>query len=149
MVSIEIELPPSQFRALEQRARSDRTTVPRLVERALSALMHKRNDFSPAMSPALARKQRKQLERDIAAHHKRENLDKLAKLRRQIADARKSAKPRRAEAVDLCRVGRQMAKDRAKQLRIEGREAIPRRSSKRRSRRAKRATHENRRCATT
>ncbi len=84
----------------------------------------RKNDFSPAMSPAVARRQRKQLGRDIAAHHKAANLDKLRALRRAITEARQSSKRLRKEAVSLCQIGRKMARERAKQIRIEGRQKI-------------------------
>ncbi len=84
----------------------------------------RKNDFSPAMSPAVARRQRKQLGREIAAHHKAANLDKLRALRRAIGEARQSSKRLRKEAIGLCAIGRTMAKERAKAIRIEGRQKI-------------------------
>ncbi len=95
-----------------------------LLERKENPRGRRRNDFTPAMSPAVARRQRKQLGREIAAHHKAANLDKLRALRHAIGEARQSSKRLRKEAIGLCAIGRTMAKERAKAIRIEGRQKI-------------------------
>jgi len=128
-----VDLTTYDFRRLEQRAKKQGITVPDLVEVTMRRLVggplferpRRRNDYQPGgMTAAQARKQRKQLKSEIDAGHKRAALEKLATLRGNIAAARKSSKPRRAEAIELCRIGRSMAKEQAKRLRIEGRAAI-------------------------
>lgn len=84
MPSLTVEVPAKQFRLWSARARRERTTVGALVERALRGLSldarpRRKNDFQGGgMTLAQSRKQRKQLEREIGAEHKRANLEKLA-----------------------------------------------------------------------
>lgn len=123
-----VEVSPADYVRLKARATSERTTVTALFARALSLLLdapRRRNDYQGGgLTRAQAKKQRRQLEKEIAEGHQRAALEKLAVLRGQIAAARQSSKPRRAEAVELCRVGRSMVKDRVKAIRVEGKEAI-------------------------
>ncbi len=131
MPRIEIDVPQAQFAAWSRHAKTARTSVSNLIQQALTRLgapirvtRRRKNDFSPAMSPAIARRQRKQLAREIATHHKAANLKKLGDLRRAITEARQSSKRLRSQAVSLCQIGRMIQKERAKKIRLEGRELI-------------------------
>jgi len=128
-IAVTVEFAPREFRRLEEHAKKDGSTVNRFVERAMLSLVdrpaRKANDYQGGgLTAAQAKRQRKQLEKEIAHGHKRAALEKLAKLRGQIAAARQSKKPKRADAIALCKVGRTMAKEQAKRLRVEGRAAI-------------------------
>lgn len=133
-IRVEVDLTTYDFRKLQGRAKRQGTTVEELVESTMRRVVggpltvprpRRRNDFQGGgLTRAQAARQRKQTTREIEAGHKRAALEKLASLRGQITAARKSAKPRRAEAIELCKIGRSMAKEQAKRLRIEGRAAI-------------------------
>ena len=80
------------------------------------------------LSEAQAKKQRKELLRDIAREHKRKDRARLAELRATIREAKSGRKTAMREAVTVCRAGRLAAKlrgrERALALREQAREAI-------------------------
>lgn len=85
------------------------------------------------MTPAQARRQRKELLRSIAREHKREARETIARLRLQIRDARLAKRTAFVDARSKCRAERLAAKARVRELRArllaELREATAREKS--------------------
>jgi hypothetical protein len=126
---VTVEVSPTDYVRMQARAKRDRVSVAALVERALVELLddrpRRKNDYQGGgLTAAQAKKQKKALEREIKASHQKAALETLASLRGQLSAARRSGKPKRADAVELCKIGRSMAKEQAKRLRVEGRAAI-------------------------
>lgn len=116
-------------RGAEQKEESERLgndpSVDAAAMRSPGEILRRKNDYQGGgLTAAQAKKQKRALEREIKVSHQKAALEKLASLRWQIAAARRSGKPKRADAVELCKIGRSMAKDQAKRLRVEGRAAI-------------------------
>jgi hypothetical protein len=68
------------------------------------------------MTPAQGRKQRRELMRDIARHHRREAREKLVSLRAQIRDARALRRIAIAQAKERCRAERVAVNARARAM---------------------------------
>lgn len=81
-----------------------------------------------ALSDAEAKRQRKELLRDIAAEHLRKDREKLARLREKIRNVKGRRKAALVATRKQCRAGarraRQRAKDRALAIRTEARELV-------------------------